>query len=163
MRELTIWLNSLPLSVAIRRAHWSIPLLQTIHILTIGMVLSSVIMIALRIWGAAGGPTLAERTRRFMPWLWAGIALSTVTGVVLLIGEPRRSLNGAFQVKMAIMAVALIVTIAFEVALRRHKIAWDGMPGPRARAGFYIASTLLLWVAVTIAGRGRWIANFLPI
>ena len=35
--------------------------------------------------------------------------------------------------------------------------------GRALRAGVYVASTLVLWMAVTIAGRGRWIANFLPI
>lgn len=162
MRELTLWLNSLPLGAMMRRPGWPIPLLQTLHILTIGMVLSSVVMIAMRIWGSAG-PTLAERSRRFLPWLWAGLVLSTVTGVLMLIAEPRRSLNGTFQVKMIIMAVAVLATIAFEVALRRNKVAWDGMPGPRVRAGVYVASTLVLWMAVTIAGRGRWIASFLPV
>jgi hypothetical protein len=162
MRELSIWLSSLPLSGMMRRAHWTIPLLQTVHILTIAMVLSSVLMIAQRLWGAAG-PTLADRARRFLPWFWAGIILSTITGILMLIAEPRRSLNGTFQVKMIIMGVAVAATVAFEMALRRHKVAWEGMPGPRVRAGVYAASTLVLWMAVTIAGRGRWISNFLPI
>ena len=163
MRDLTLWLASLPLSRMIRQTGWIIPLLQTLHILLIGMVLSSVVMIALRIFGVTGAPTLAQRTRRFVPWIWAGLILSTATGIFMLIGEPRRALNGTFQVKMLIMAVAVAGTIAFEVALRRNSVAWDGAPGQRAQARMFVVSTLVLWVAVTMAGRGRWIASLLPI
>jgi hypothetical protein len=39
MRELTLWLASLPLSPILRRSSWAIPALQTSHILSIGLLL----------------------------------------------------------------------------------------------------------------------------
>ncbi len=163
MVALTQWLAGLPLSRMVRTISWVIPLLQTIHILAIGMVLSSVIMIDLRIWGFSRSQTLVQSSHRFLPWLWSGLLLLTVTGIVLLVGEPRRSLlNGTFQLKMLIMALAITATLAFHIALQQNGKLWDGDPDARWKAGIFAAATLVLWLAVTAVGRGRWIANLLP-
>jgi len=142
---------------------WLIPWLQTFHILANAMVLSAVIMIDLRIWGLSQSQTVPERARRFQPWIWTGLVLLTVTGIVLLVGEPRRSLlNGTFQLKMLIMALAITATLAFHIALQQNGKLWDGDPDARWKAGIFAAATLVLWLAVTAVGRGRWIANLLP-
>src|SRR4051794_40265232 len=98
MRELTIWLASFPLSPVLRRISWAIPGMQTIHILSLGALLASIIMIDMRIWGYARASTLVESARRFLPWIWVSLVVLTVTGVLLMIAEPRRILNGTFQI-----------------------------------------------------------------
>jgi hypothetical protein len=160
MRELTIWLASLPLSPILRRTSWAIPALQTAHILSLGALLASIVMIDLRIWGFARAATLAENARRFLPWIWASLVILTVTGVLLMIAEPRRILNGTFQIKMILMVVALAATIPFHWALGRYSAVCDANPAARAWAGIFAGWILFLWVADTIAGRGRWIAQF---
>jgi hypothetical protein len=55
----------------------------------------------------------------------------------------------------------MAVTFAFQIALYRNQVRWDN-GGARWLAGFTAAATLALWVAVTFAGRGRWLVNFLP-
>ena len=77
MAELVRWIATLPLSQLIRKISWLIPLLQTIHILATGVILSSVIMIDLRIWGYSTSETSIERTHRFLPWLWIALVLLT--------------------------------------------------------------------------------------
>ena len=64
MQDLVQWLTSLPLGLTIRRSTWLIPLMQTLHILAIGMVLSSVIMIDLRVWGLSRSHTVGESAHR---------------------------------------------------------------------------------------------------
>jgi len=162
MQDLVQWLQSLPLGLTIRKISWVIPLMQTIHILAIGMVLSSVIMIDLRIWGVSRSHTLVQSAHRFVPWIWIAMVLLTATGAVLVLAAPRRMLlDPSFQVKMVLMAVAMAVTLAFQIALYRNQVRWDN-GGARWLAGFTAAATLALWVAVTFAGRGRWMVNFLP-
>jgi hypothetical protein len=161
MRELTLWLTSLPLSPILRRSSWAIPALQTSHILSLGLLLSALVMIDLRMWGYSRSQTLVESARRFLPWIWAGLVLLTVSGVLLTIAEPRRILNGVFQIKMILMVVAIVATIPFHVALARNGAAWDANAGLRRRAGGFAGAILFLWVADTVAGRGRWIAVLL--
>ena len=153
------WLQGSPWSLAVRQISWLIPLMQTLHILANGLVLSAIIMIDLRVWGRSQTEPLRDRVRRLLPWLWAAMGVLTATGLVLILGTPRRTLlDKTFQVKMLMMAVAIAATIALAVALRR--MAPGGISAGRA-AGVIAATTLLLWLGVTLAGRGRWIANLL--
>jgi uncharacterized membrane protein len=152
------WLQSTPASLAVRQSSWLIPLMQTLHILANGLVLSAIIMIGLRVWGSRVEP-LGDRLRRLLPWLWAAMGVLTATGLVLILSTPRRTLlDKTFQVKMLIMAVAIAATLVLAAMLRRASP--DGVSAGRI-AGTLAAATLLLWLSVTLAGRGRWIANFI--
>jgi hypothetical protein len=156
------WLQSTPLSLSIRRISWLIPMMQTLHILANGLVLAAIIMIDLRIWRRTGAEPLADRVRRLLPWLWWALGVLTVTGLVLVLGTPRRTLlDPTFQVKMVIMAVAIVATLALAAMLRRVAAPERAPAGHMAGilAGVAGAATLLLWLGATIAGRGRWIAN----
>jgi heme A synthase len=160
------WLQSTPLSLSVRRIGWLIPMMQTLHILANGLVLSAIIMIDLRVWRRAGTEPLADRVRRLLPWLWSALGVLTATGLVLVLGTPRRTLlDPTFQAKMLIMAVAIVATVALAAMLRRtapehvapEPASARRMPG--VAASVVGAATLLLWLGATIAGRGRWIAN----
>src|SRR5262245_15794080 len=155
------WLQGSPWSLAVRQISWLIPLMQTLHILANGLVLSVIVMIDLRVWRRSGAEPLADRVRRLLPWLWWALGVLTVTGLVLVLSTPRRTLlDPTFHVKMLIMAVAIVATIALGVMLRR--IAPEPASAGRMTGIFASiagAATLLLWLGATIAGRGRWIAN----
>jgi hypothetical protein len=159
MGELILWLNALPLSLAIRKIGWVIPLMQTVHILATGMILSSIIMIDLRVWSRARSQPFAESAHRFVPWIWAAMVLLTITGIGLIMASPRRTLlDPSFGVKMWLMGVALAATLGFQIAIRYSHKRWDRV-GASWTAGFAGAAILMLWVAVTVASRGRWIGN----
>jgi hypothetical protein len=162
MVEFASWLQSLPLSLSVRRTLWIIPLMQTIHLLSVGVILSSIIMIDLRVWGLGRSHTLVQSAHRFMPWLWTAMVLLTMTGIVLILSQPRRTLlDPTFQVKMLLMILAIAVTIAFQVVMLRKAGAWDGAEGVRVMVAVSGAAILILWLVVTFAGRSRWVMGFL--
>ena len=155
MQDFAQWLAATAVSHAIQRALWLIPLLQAIHILAIAMVLSAAAMIGLNILRTTRSQTMAATTHRFVPWLWGGLAVLAATGILLILGEPKRSLpNPAFQIKMVLLALAIAATLAFQVSFRRAPARWDGAPRVGARAATVF--TLVLWCAIAFAG--RWIA-----
>jgi hypothetical protein len=158
MAELSQWVGGLPISLAMRRITWLVPMLQTLHILAIGIVLSSVVMIDLRMWGASRSGTAVGRSDRFMPWMWVALAVATLTGIALMLGAPRSFRDGAFVAKLYLMAAATLASVALPVMLRRNGCGGReaGMP---ARIVGVVA--LLLWLGATLAGRGRWIAGML--
>jgi len=152
------WLQGSPWSLAVRQISWLIPLMQVLHILANGLVLAAIVMIGLRAWGSRTEP-LGDRLRRLLPWIWAAMGVLTATGLVLILSTPRRTLlDKTFQVKMLIMAAAIAATLVLAAMLRRA--APDGASAGRM-AGTLAAATLLLWLSATLAGRGRWIANFI--
>jgi hypothetical protein len=158
MVELASWLASLPFSRALRQLNWLVPWLQIIHILANGIILSAVVMIDLRVWGLSRSQASAAMARRFQLWIWAGLAVLTVSGILLILYAPRRLLTDVtFQVKMAVMGAAIAATVALLLALRPSREAMPGGPGGHKLASLLATLTLVLWVGVTFAGRGRWI------
>jgi hypothetical protein len=162
MVELASWLASLPVGQALRRLNWLVPWLQIIHILANGIILSAVVMIDMRVWGISRSQSSVAMARRFQGWIWAGLVLLTVSGIALLLYAPRRLLiDVTFQVKMAVMGLAIAATVALLLALRpdRDGVARDA--GGLKLAGLLGALTLALWIGVTLAGRGRWLTLLL--
>src|SRR5512146_2933929 len=122
------WLSDTPPSRLIQDVLWIIPAVQTMHILAIAVVLSSVAMIELRLFGLVGRSTpLAQTAARFLPWLWWGTLALAITGLILITAEPGRALtNPAFQLKMALLLVAVLVTFAFHRSVRQISVLWNG-------------------------------------
>jgi Na+/citrate or Na+/malate symporter len=159
MPQLSQWVNSLPISIWMRQIIWMVPLLQVLHILSIAAILSSIIMIDLRIFGVSRSHTLAEQGRRFLPWMWVAVVISAVTGVALMLGSPRSFRDVVFVTKLWLMAGATVTTIALPFVLR-----WNGGSGQkdaRAVTALVGVAALALWLGATLAGRGRWMAGFL--
>jgi len=121
------WLEQTPLSQAIQGAGWVVPAVQTIHILAIAAVVSSALMLALRL------------DARFRPVIWWALPVLLATGLVMIVGEPVRSLeNPVFQLKMALLVCAIVVSL----------LPYKNRPAAVA--------SLSLWIGIVFAG--RWIA-----
>jgi hypothetical protein len=162
MVELASWLASLSVGQALRRLNWLVPWLQIIHILANGIILSAVVMIDMRVWGVSRSQSSVTMARRFQGWIWAGLVVLTVSGIALLFYAPRRILiDVTFQVKMAVMGLAIAATVALLLALRPSREAAARDAGGLKLAGLLGTLTLALWVGVTLAGRGRWLTLLL--
>ncbi len=152
------WLGDTDLSVGIQAVTWIIPTVQTIHILAIAVVMSSVAMVDLRLLGLVGrSEPVAAVAARFLPWIWCALPVLLVTGSILVIGEPARSLeNPAFQAKMALLIVAMIATFLFQRPMGREIAYWELTANRRNAARAIAVLSLSLWVSIVFAG--RWIA-----
>ncbi len=156
--EFVTWLAGTSASEQIQKALWLIPLVQSVHILAVAMLGSAVLMVDLRILGVSGGAVSMQQTaHRFLPWIWWGLVVLAATGAVLIIGEPKRSLiNPAFQLKMLMILIGIVITLGFQHALRQHAANWDDNARGRTVTHALAVFTMVLWIAIAIAG--RWIA-----
>jgi hypothetical protein len=152
MLDFARWLAQTEVSLAIQTNLWVIPAVQSIHIAAIGVVLSSIFMIDLRLLGWAGtDQTAGETARRFTPWLWGALAVLLATGVLMIVGEPvRELLSLSFWLKMLLLAVAMVLTIALQKAIARGEGRWE--QSPRATACL-AAVTFLIWCSIVVLGR----------
>jgi hypothetical protein len=160
MADLAQWLTGLPLGVAMRRLHWLFPLLQTVHIFATGMMLSSLIMISLRLWRVAKTQSIVARGHRYLPWIWWPLVVLTLTGVALIIGNPRSLRDPALAVKLWLTALATAATLVLALMMRGGE-HFEKRAGGRLTMSVAATATLVLWFGVTLLGRGRWIFNFL--
>ncbi len=155
IKNFATWIADTRLSHLIEDVSWIVPLVQTIHILSLAIVLSSVAMLDLRLMGLAGRRvTISGMADRFLRPIWWALAVMAVTGVTLIIGEPERSLpNPAFQLKMALLAAVIAMTLVFQHTVRRNAEFWDLSPARRRRARFTATLSLTLWLGVAVCGR----------
>ncbi len=152
------WLANTPLSLLIQNVSWIIPSVQTVHILSVAIVASSAAMVDLRLLGVIGrGHPTADYAARFLPWIWWTLIVLLVSGTILIIGEPPRSLeNPVFQLKMSLLVLAMAATFLLQRPLRRDPVYWEETPGHVAGARVIAVVSILLWIGIIFAG--RWIA-----
>lgn len=160
LSQLSAWLEHTKMSEVIQIHEWIVPTVQSIHILAIATVASSALMINLRLLGIyAADQPLKEVLARFVPFIWWSLVILLLTGVVMIVGEPPRSLkNPVFQLKMALLLGAVVATGICQIALRRHPAFGDFTASRRAGAAALASVSMLLWVGIIFAG--RWIAYY---
>ncbi|MFO7286300.1 MAG: hypothetical protein LOD94_10760 [Gammaproteobacteria bacterium] len=155
MIEFAEWLQATPFSEAIQAAGWLVPLLQSIHILMIGVVFVSILTIALRVLELVRmDQGFADVWRRFAPWMWTGIVVMTLTGALLVAAEPVREFTStSFWIKMLLLAVGIASAIVFRRSLAPMVLAGDTAhefsPGIKIGA----IATVVLWLAIIFLGR----------
>jgi hypothetical protein len=157
MLEVVNWLSSTRASALIQNVGWIIPAVQSVHILLVCVVMSSVLLLNLRLVGVIGGGEAADVfTRRYLPWVWVALGVLLLTGIVLIVGEPNRDLNNVtFWRKMVLVTIAVTLTGVLEKPVLRNARYWE--TGYRRHAVRVLATlALACWVGVVLAG--RWIA-----
>jgi hypothetical protein len=156
LKHFAEWLSTTFLSVFIQNHNnWAIPAIQSIHIVGIGVVLGSVLMIYLRILGWAGmDQTLRQTASRFGPWLTGALYVMLATGILMVIGEPVRELvTFSFWLKMSLVAVVTLIAILFQRSLRKHERRWEETLVKRRSIQGLAILTFLIWVCIIILGR----------
>ncbi len=158
LSELSKWLAATPLSHTIQTTSWIIPTIQIIHILGVAVLFSSAVLVDLRIWRLLERDIpLAQVARRFLPSIWPVLLILLVTGSLLIVGEPRRSLlNSTFYLKMALLAVAIMLTAGLQRSFSSSPNFWDKDRGRQLAARFAATASIALWCGILFAG--RWIA-----
>jgi hypothetical protein len=158
LSEFSKWLAATPLSHIIQTTKWVIPALQTIHILSVAVVFSSAVLVDLRLWRLLNRDVpLPDVARRFLPTIWPVLLVLLITGSLLIIGEPKRSLlNSAFYLKMALLAVAIVLTAWLQWSLSSSPNFWDKNQVRRMAGQFAATLSILVWCGILFAG--RWIA-----
>ncbi len=47
--------------------------------------------------------------QRFAPWMWSGLVVMAITGVLLIVGEPPREFGAlSFWIKMTLVLIARV-------------------------------------------------------
>lgn len=134
------------------------PIAQSLHILGIAVVMSSTVMIHLRILGlAAPSQQVGEMIGRLMPWTWWALLVNASTGLLFVVGRPNRYFfNPVFGWKFMCLVPALVIALVIYRMNKRESGYWEGTAARLVSARVMAAASLVLWVGVVLAG--RWIA-----
>ena len=149
------WLEGLAWTTTVRESLWGYPYLETAHAVSIILFAGLVVVMDLRLVGVAfARAPFTQIQRRLFPWQMTGLALSSVTGVLLFCVDPLRYYgNIFFRVKLVLLAVAGINAVWFHLSTYKRVERWDEarrIPMPARLAG---AASLLLWAVIIVSGR----------
>lgn len=139
-------IENLALAEAIRRSLWAYPLLEIVHIASFGVLLGSLLLFELRVFGAARAIEPALLARLALRCALIAFAGAAASGALLFIsGAGEFAAHPAFRVKLVLITIAGANAAVFHLrdGVRRHDCV------ARAQA----AASLLLWLFVLAAGR----------
>jgi hypothetical protein len=150
MMAIFAWIEQTPLSIWIREDLYAFFVILIFHSLGMGFLVGAGMAVCLRVLGVAKGAPL-EKFRGFFPVMWIALAVSIVSGLLLLAGYPAKALtNPVFAVKFTCLIAAALLMRA--MARRLFPIAARGEALPdwsRPVAGI----ALLLWAGAVTAGK----------
>jgi hypothetical protein len=155
MFEFLINLSQSPLSLAMATSPWVVPTMQSIHIIAIAVIFTSVLIPALRVMGVMWrGVSVRSTADRFAPWAWTALAILALSGIPLILAEPVRELMAiSFWVKMILLVVAIVISVRFLRAVHTCDdfAPVDGPIRPALRRNAVI--TIAIWMAIIFLGR----------
>ena len=156
MHNFATWLYATAPSVFIRSHEaWMIPAIQSIHIVGIATAIGSAFMIAMRVIGGLGADqSLLDTVRRYGPWLTGAFWVLLATGSLLVLAEPPREFDAiSFWLKMALVALMVVIAFAFQRSVRRHDQQWETAVLGRTGVKWAALATFLVWAAIIFLGR----------
>ncbi len=128
---------------------YAYPALEAAHIVGIALLLGSLVVFELRVWGAATAIPQNALARLALPVTLTGFGLAAASGGLMFASQYGELLaNRAFLVKMALLVVAGSNAVLFH---------WRGGWAVHDRtARAQSALSLGVWISIIICG--RWIA-----
>jgi len=121
---------------------------QIVHIAGIILLLTAVVLVALRLLGLGlREQSLAEVETLARPFLWAGLVATVISGTLFFISTATiYAPKGALQIKL----VLLVLAIALQFGLVRRLV---NHPASKALTTGGAIASLVLWFGVGLAGR----------
>ncbi len=125
------------------------PALEVLHIVGIALLLGSLVLLELRVWGHAPELPLRPLARLALRVSLSGFLLIVMSGLLMFASQPQELIsNRAFLIKMGLIQLAGVNAAWFH--------ARDGLVRADTLARAQTLVSLGLWLAVIICG--RWIA-----
>ena len=151
MEQIFIDIASWSVSRAINESSWIFPLVQAFHLVALGFLAGSLLMVDLRLLGRGFSQQPTARVARdARPWLIGSIVAMVVTGFPQFISLATKEYDSPyFRWKMLLLLIALIYT-----ATIRRRVAY----APEGRFGGGVSKAVALvsiglWTSIAINGR----------
>ncbi len=154
LRPLFEWVHAFPSSIALRESLYAFPVALTVHLVSLAMFAGLVVMMDLRLVGAAyRGTPFSEVQARLFPWQMVGMVVTSIAGLVLFYMQPMRYFGKViYWIKIALIVLAGVNALLFHLTTYRSVDKWDTGGVPR---GAKVAGVLSLgmWACIVASGR----------
>ena len=128
---------------------YAYPLLEVLHIVGIALLLGTLVLFELRVWGFGAALPIQPLARLALPVTLAGFALAATTGALMFASQPGDLIaNRVFVIKMGLVMLAGLNAASFH--------ARGGVARLDRLARLQTLLSLGIWLSVMFCG--RWIA-----
>jgi hypothetical protein len=137
--------------VLIRDSKYGMPAVQSFHLVGLMILLTTVVVIDLRLAGLGlRDYALYRLSRQLKPWTTGAIALVISSGLLIFLATPGKYMDSRpFRIKMAFLGCALL----FHFLVLRRFTAADSVARSRLVSVTVACLSLILWFGVGWAGR----------
>lgn len=137
----------------IKTSTWTYPLLETAHVIGLGLLFGSIFILDLRLLGLGRVLPLDALSHHILPSVWIGFSINAISRTLLFISDASEfSNNTAFRLKILLIVIAGLNAFLFHRRFYRTTLPTSGHPLPAASHMAAIVS-VCLWIAVITAGR----------
>ncbi len=163
LADLISYLEHSRLADNIRENDLLFPFIESVHVLSICLVVGSILAVDLRLLGLASIRRSVSRvTHGILPLTWCAFVVAVASGGLLFISNATKYLgNGFFIAKLCLIGAAGLNMVIFHAISAKDLPRWENetrLPLPARLAG---GLSILLWVAVVACG--RWIGFTMPV
>jgi hypothetical protein len=128
---------------------WAYPALESAHLLGVALLVGSLAVLDLRVWGHGAALPAPALARLSLTLTALGFALAAASGLLMFTTQPQELLaNRAFVLKMGLLMAAGANAAWFHARGSLQRL--DGV------ARTQVLASMLMWVAAITCG--RWIA-----
>jgi hypothetical protein len=163
LADLISYLENSRLADNIRENDLLFPFIESVHVLSICLVVGSILAVDLRLLGLASIRRSVSRvTHGILPLTWCAFVVAVASGGLLFISNATKYLgNGFFIAKLFLIGAAGLNMMIFHAISAKDLPRWENesrLPLPVRLAG---GLSILLWVAVVACG--RWVGFTMPV
>jgi hypothetical protein len=144
------WCGKTWLGTTVRDTVWAFPVIETFHLLALAVLLGTVLIVNLRVFGLGQRfAPAAQMARQLEPWMLVSLAVLIASGIPMAFSEPMKCFESvSFPIKMGL----ILVGIATQFTIQRKWV----MKGDASTAQAKLAAivSIVIWTAVGAAGKG---------
>lgn len=147
-------IESAPIAVAMRHELWLYPIVEIFHISGFVVLVGSIVVLDLRLLGLTRAISARELSRHVLPWTLGALVVIVPTGLLMFMTHATDLIgNRAFQLKLALLALAGVNAALFHTGAGRNYAPWDREVRPPAGVRAHAAASLAIWAGVIACGR----------
>lgn len=155
MSELAELISQWPVAAFLRQSVWAYPVLNAVHIFSMGLIFGAITTLDLRLLGVFPDTPVAALARPLVRVAQTGVVLTLLSGFFLFSVQPANYLaNSAFQIKLLLLTLAILNAILVHQLPSWQRAMTENIVAPALVAAALLS--LLLWIMTIMAG--RWIA-----
>jgi hypothetical protein len=157
LEDILTRIEATPLATAVRESTWLFPTVETLHVLSIVLVVGTIMIVDLRLINVASRRRpVSELMRETLPWTWVAFICAVITGSMLFSSSAvKYSQCWQFDCKMVMLLLAGLNMAIFHLGSYRKIALWDREI--MTPTGARIAGGVSLAIWVTVVALGRWI------